>query len=132
MELQNFKEQTFFGVDDHANAFALQRFKRAFVHIVGQRVGNGAGNYERIARAEFLEFREKFIAFGVADFRTLPVDFGFHVGFDFDVNARKTSIELYKIVGGVEVAQLADNFVAREACKETHCRGFVPKVAKHD
>ena len=75
---------------------------------------------------------EEFLAFGVADLGTLTVDFGFDISFNFYVDAGETFVEFNEIVGSVEVAQLADNFVAGEAREEAGRCGLVTEVAEND
>ena len=64
----------------------------------------------------------------------MPVDFGFAANFrlNLDVDAGEPFVEFNEVGGGVEVAQLANNFVTREARKKPRRRGLVSEIAEHD
>ena len=64
----------------------------------------------------------------------MTVDFGFAAdfSFNFNVNAGETFIEFDEIICGVEVAELANNLIAREAREESGSRRLMTQIAEHN
>ena len=114
MILQYVQEQLLLGINDDADALAVETGHDFLIDIIRQRFRNGAGQYERVALLQFVELGEQFFAFCFADIRSLTVDFRLAVSFCLDIDTRETFLELDKVARYAEALELVFDFLTRE------------------
>lgn len=132
MVLEDVEKELLLGIDDDADAAALEAGHDLLVDVIRQRLRDGAGEHEGVALGELVELGEELFALCLADVRALAIDLGLFLGLDLDIDAREALRQLDEVVLDAEAVELALDLFAREACREAERGALMAEVAEDD